>query len=705
VKKTAKKSRPARPGSRRNSGKRAITNRRESTLASAKKQTGLGHDRVEADLRYAKQELERNTQELANSLATMRAIFESSTDGILVTNGDGRTVDFNENYLNMWRVPRDVLLEKDDQSLRKLVSLQLREPQKFLARLNDILQSTAPESFDLLEFKDGRVFERYSKLQRSDNRSRIWTFHDVTVHQQAQIASRRLAAIIDSSNDAIVAKDLNGIVTSWNAGAERIFGYTAAEMIGSSIKRIIPRDRYAEEEDILARIRRGEHIDHFETARVKKGGALLDVSVTISPLKNSEGQVVGASKIARDVTDRKRAENEIREAMIEAEKANKAKDEFLAALSHELRTPLTPVLMTATALREDEALPVYVRERLAMMERNIALEARLIDDLLDITTITRGKLNLFPQHCDIHSLINLALEFVQDEARTREISIEFEFTALNCGLLIDPGRFQQVIWNLLRNAVKFTPEGGRIFIRTSNVTRKEQETWLRLEVNDSGIGIEPSALEKIFLPFEQGSLAGNHRFGGLGLGLAIARAIVELHRGTISAHSAGPHQGATFIVEFPNAIPPPSGIADVDIQLPLSKPSQEVSTEGGEPRRGLKRLLLVEDHEPTLQVISTLLSRDGYEVITASSVAGALTVANTGRFDLVISDLGLPDGTGITLMQKLREAYGLRGIALSGYGMEEDQARSLEAGFVAHLVKPVRVAELRRVLATVKNQR
>jgi len=179
---------------------------------------------------------------------------------------------------------------------------------------------------------------------------------------------------------------------------------------------------------------------------------------------------------------------------------------------------------------------------------------------------------------------------------------------------------------------------------------------------------------------------------------------VELHRGTISAHSAGPHQGATFIVEFPNAIPPPAGIADVDIQLPLSKPSQEVSTESGEPRRGLKRLLLVEDHEPTLQVISTLLSRDGYEVITASSVAGALTAAKADRFDLVISDLGLPDGTGITLMERLREAHGLRGIALSGYGMEEDQARSIEAGFVAHLVKPVRVAELRRVLATVKNQ-
>ena len=379
-------------------------------------------------------------------------------------------------------------------------------------------------------------------------------------------------------------------------------------------------------------------------------------------------------------------------AQSEAERASRAKDEFIAALSHELRTPLTPVLMTAAALRDDERLPAEVRDQMAMMERNIALEARLIDDLLDLTAISRGKLKLRPEPCDAHSLISLAVEIVRSEAQTRGLVLEQDFSAPHSGLMADPARFQQVIWNLLRNAVKFTPAGGRISIRTQDRTDTDGRKWFSVAVTDTGIGIDPNALEKIFLPFEQSAAAGDHRFGGVGLGLAIARAIVGLHGGRIEARSDGRKLGATFVVDFPDAVEPPSAVAD--------SPAGSVSPEGGSTGAGRKllRILMVEDHAATLEALSTLLRRAGHSVVTAGTVAEGLAAAGEGKFDLVISDLGLPDGTGIHLMEKLRDTAGLRGIALSGYGMEDDLIRCREAGFVAHLVKPVRFADLRRAI-------
>ncbi|MES2465846.1 MAG: PAS domain S-box protein [Verrucomicrobiota bacterium] len=383
-------------------------------------------------------------------------------------------------------------------------------------------------------------------------------------------------------------------------------------------------------------------------------------------------------------------------AQSEAERASRAKDEFLAALSHELRTPLTPVLMTAAALRDDERLPAEVRDQMAMMERNIALEARLIDDLLDLTAISRGKLKLRPEPSDAHSLISLAVEIVRSEAQIRGLTIEQEFAAPLSGLMVDPARFQQVIWNLLRNAVKFTPSGGRIHIQTRDETDADGRTWFSVAVTDTGIGIDPMALEKIFLPFEQSIAAGDHQFGGVGLGLAIARAIVKLHGGRIEARSDGRKLGATFVVEFPDAKEPPSGVAE-----PVPGITGPEGSAGGPESKAL-RILLVEDHAATLEALSTLLRRAGHSVITASTVADGLAAAGQGTLDLVVSDLGLPDGTGIQLMEKLREAYQLRGIALSGYGMEDDLARCREAGFVTHLVKPVRFADLRRAIDNIR---
>jgi CheY-like chemotaxis protein len=340
-----------------------------------------------------------------------------------------------------------------------------------------------------------------------------------------------------------------------------------------------------------------------------------------------------------------------------------------------------------------------------MIERNIALEARLIDDLLDPTSISRGKLLLRTAACDAHSLIGLAIDIVRDDAETKSLSLDCEFSAQDSGLVADPARFQQVIWNLLRNAVKFTPRGGRITIRTRNEDVPQQDRWLRIEVSDTGIGIEPATLKQIFLPFEQGAHEGDHRFGGIGLGLAIARAIVDLHGGSISARSDGVNQGATFIVELPGAMPPPHGVApSPGVAERMPHPPDESPAAPAGPRS--LRLLLVDDHEPTLQVLSMLLHRDGHQVTTAASTEEALDAAHRtgGAFDLVISDLGLPDGTGNDLMERLRETYGLRGIALSGYGMEEDLVRSRQSGFVTHLVKPVHFADLRRALADLASE-
>jgi signal transduction histidine kinase len=458
---------------------------------------------------------------------------------------------------------------------------------------------------------------------------------------------------------------------------------------------VLPEDLPGQEKLLQEMIRTG--ICHRREFRIRRPGetGCRHIQAVETVRLNAQGEVEWVVGTNLDITARHHSETALREAKAAAESANRAKDQFLAALSHELRTPLMPVLLTVETLRGDTTLPPAVREQLSMVERNLSLEVQLLGDLLDVTAVTHGKLQMRSELFDAHSLIGLAVEIVQDEAGARGIHIERELAARHCGLMADAARFQQVIWNLLRNAVKFTPPAGRIKIRTLETRDGDGHLQLRVEVSDTGVGIEPAFLQKIFEPFEQASATRGHRFGGLGLGLAIARAIVDLHGGRIWAESDGPNRGSTFVVEFPGPALPPR---------PLSEPSKksapdETSNLPGPGPGTCRRLLLVEDHAPTLQTMAGLLTRAGYQIITASTVAEGLAAAAAGTFDLVISDLGLPDGTGLQLMEKLRDQHGLRGIALSGYGMEEDIARARAAGFVAHLVKPVRMADLRKVLA------
>ena len=395
------------------------------------------------------------------------------------------------------------------------------------------------------------------------------------------------------------------------------------------------------------------------------------------PMRDA-GQIVSWFGTNTDIHDLKTAQRE-------AEAASRAKDDFLAALSHELRTPLTPVLLCATALRRDERLPADVRADLAMMERNIQLEGRLIDDLLDLTRITRGKLPLRTEHCDVHALLGHSLEIVRDEAKGKGVTLALDLAARNCAVTGDPARLQQVFWNLLRNAVKFTPADGRIDIRSCESSVGDRFV---LEICDTGFGFAPEQAERLFLPFEQESRDGHHRFGGLGLGLAIARAIVNLHGGRICAASAGPGKGATFTVDLPFA----EGGATL-------ASASEAGASNAPVAPHMHTILLVEDDESTLAVMTKLLRKAGHTIVGAGGLSAALTAAGHTRFDLLICDLGLPDGSGLEVLRQLRARDPqLTAIALSGYGMEDDLARSRDAGFHLHLVKPIDFDQLAQII-------
>lgn len=398
-----------------------------------------------------------------------------------------------------------------------------------------------------------------------------------------------------------------------------------------------------------------------------------------------------------DITERKMAEDVLRASEERARAASAAKDAFLAQLSHELRTPLTPVLMTAATLRDDPSISDHGREAFAMIERFINLEARLIDDLLDITRVTQGKLALRFEVCDIHHILTQAIEIIRDGAREKGVTLQADLKARRTAFLGDSARLQQVFWNILQNAVKYSPGGTCVHIVTRDVPAFHADAAPRgivIEVSDAGMGFDSAEAEKLFQPFHQADAA---KGAGLGLGLAIARAIVEQHSGSIMGTSEGEGRGAKFVVELPT-VAPPAG-------KPRSEPKDQI-IHRTLPTRPL-RLLLVEDHEATLQVLSRFLSRAGHVVTVARSIREGREIAGQQAFDFVVSDLGLPDGLGTELMKELRDTYGLTGVALSGYGMEEDVRRSRAAGFGAHLVKPVKFEELQsalRVLAMEKDE-
>ena len=646
-----------------------------------------------------------------------RGILDNALDCIITMGGDGRVLEFNPVAERVFGFNRSEAIGKELAEL--IIPPRMREQHR-RGLAHYLKTGEGPVIGKRIEIagvrKDGsEILVELAITALKIDSAPIFTAYlrDITERTRNEEASRHLAAIVESSDDAIVSKDLNGIITSWNGGAEKLFGFSADQVINKPITVIIPPDRYHEEQQILDRIHAGERVDHFDTVRRRKDGTLVNVSITVSPIRHADGRVIGASKIARDISERvrsarrrlaqytvasllagswnleeassailqtiasigdwvlsaiwiydesigqlrcggfwqagaphlekfgqfssaiqfkmgeglpgrvwesnepawifdvvvdknfprapaareaglhggfafplfagraingvvelfsehvaepdpdllqlvtalgsqiglfierRRVEQELERAKENAEAASAAKDRFLATLSHELRTPLNPVLLWADGILNQPGLDPELEHGLRMVCRNVELEARLIDDLLDLTRIARGKLQLRLQPTDAHELVQHAIEIVRADVNCRQIHLSVALEAASHQVKVDPPRMQQVFWNILRNACKFTADTGKISVRSYNSSPNS----ITLEITDTGIGIEPAFLEKIFDAFEQLEM----RREGLGLGLAISKAIVEMHGGSIRAQSEGSGKGATFGVTLPVA--------------------------------------------------------------------------------------------------------------------------------------------------------
>lgn len=500
--------------------------------------------------------------------------------------------------------------------------------------------------------------------------------------------------LVDALRDyAVIGLDRNGSIRSWNSAAERLLGYRADEITGESVSRLYAGEPNNGSDEVLqslnGALQKGSYVrDRWLTSRT---GKVFFASMVTTAIRNDEGDLIGFSKIIRDTTEERRAGDALRLAKEQAEAANAAKDRFLAMLSHELRTPLTPILAATTFIEQrfiDQGapLPDGLSELLPLIRRNIELEARLIDDLLDLNTISHGKLSLELAPMDLHEAMQDLIRTARIEAADKNLQINTRLDAARCCINGDAARVQQIIWNLLRNAIKFTPTDGAVLIETRN----RDDAHIAIRVTDSGIGIGDAAMPRIFSAFEQADTSITRQFGGLGLGLAIAHALTLRHGGSLQAYSAGEGLGASFTVTLP--------LTDA---IPVERAAPTLSRGDGGPLR----ILLVEDNQDTTLAMVTLLGMSGHSVDAAATVADARSMASNGHYDLLISDLGLPDGNGMDVVRAFAQHQSAPSIAMTGYGMDEDIRRCRDAGFTAHVTKPVGFDRLNELIVSLTVQR
>jgi PAS domain S-box-containing protein len=762
--------------------------------------------------------------------AHLAAIVDSSDDAIISKDLNGIVKTFNAAAERMFGYRAAEIIGKPIQTL--IPADRQHEEAEILAKLR---RGERIDHFETVRVrKDGTLIDiSLSVSPIADASGKIVAAskiaRDITDRKRRDAVEELLAAIVECSDDAIISQDLDGIVLSFNKAAERMFGYRPQEIIGRSITTLIPVERHDEEVAILDRLRRGERIDHYETVRVHKDGRLIDVFVSVSPLRDSTGKVIGASKVARDITERKRAAarlaeqkdwfritlNSIGDAVIacdtegcvtflnheaerltgwpaaeargqplaevfqvvneitrtrvetpaaivlrfghvvalanhsmllgrdgverpvsdsaapivtsdgrvlgvvlvfrditqsrriedqarrsalererlleseraarnEAERANRVKDDFVAMVSHELRTPLNAILGWAELLTRHGTDSRVLSQALEVIIRNTQLQARLISDLLDVSRILSGKLRLERDRVDLTEVVRDCIDGVKADAASKQIHLELSLLPDPLEVIGDAARLQQIVLNLLSNAVKFTPEGGRIDVEARSI-----EDHARVAVRDTGIGIAAELLPHLFERFRQVSPMTTRRHGGLGLGLSIAKQLVEMHGGTITAFSQGEKQGATFTLELPLMSPAQAAQPRHGSVIDAAAP--------GVSLRGV-RVLVVEDDQDSRDLIRRMLEQYGASVTIAASAHEAIDLIGDCQPSILISDIGLPEMDGYDLIRQVRErsdtSARVPAIALTAFARSQDRTRALQAGFNAHIAKPVQSEEL-----------
>lgn len=697
----------------------------------------------------AEQALEQRTQELARSLALVRATLESSADGIVVTD-QGTLTDFNNRYLEMWQVQSELVEKRDHRLVLKLISAQFIDPRRFLDRIEEIYATSPPETFDVLELKDGRTFERFTKTQIVDGREvgRVWSFRDITARKHTEEALReetRILEILNETGTALASQlDLQSLLQTVTDAATQLTGaqfgaffYNSTDEKGGAYMLYTlsgaPREAFQDFghpratplfgptfkgeppiriDDVLKDPRYGKMSPHHGMPRghlpVRSylavpvisrgaeviGGLFFGHAEPARFTDRSERLVVAIAAQAAIAVDNARLYESERTARASAERLSDMKDSFLANLSHELRTPLNAVLGWAQILRRGVKDQGDLQKGLEAIERSARVQSQLIGDLLDMSRITSGKVRLDVQPLDPISFIDAAIETVRPSAEAKGIRL---LSLLDPGagpIAGDPARLQQVMWNLLANAIKFTPKGGKV-----QVTLERVNSHIEINITDSGIGIKAEFVPHLFERFQQGDLSTTKAFGGLGLGLSIVKHLVELHGGTVKASSAGEDQGATFAIHLP--LTAVRRVSTEERLHPQAAPPAMVAFEHVD-LSGIK-VLVVDDEQDARDLIKRLLSDCSALVLTAGSAGEAMGVIELERPHILVSDIGMPDIDGYELLRMVRaretrDGSRLPAIALTAFARAEDRIRALRAGFVAHVAKPVEPSEL---LATV----
>jgi signal transduction histidine kinase/CheY-like chemotaxis protein len=728
----------------------------------------LARQRAEQELISAKDALERKTRELARSLSMMRATLESTTNGILATDDAGRVTAFNENYVKMWRVPGAIMESLDHRRILELNSQQFSDPVKFRVRIEEIYAASPPESFDILELADSRIFERYSKIQFLDGRNvgRVWSFSDITERRRADETLRdetRVLELLNRTGTTLSSKlDLQALVQAVTDAATELSGakfgaffYNVTDDTGDAFMLYTlsgaPREAFERfgqprATSLFGPTFRGEGVircdDVLKDPRYGKWsphhgmppGHLPVRSYLAVPVTSRSGEVIGGLFFAHPQTgvftdrseriivgvaaqaavaidnarlfeaaqkaaeERRHLLDSERSARTEAERASAMKDEFLATLSHELRTPLSAILGWSQVLRLRTMGEAELRQGLETIERNARVQTQLIEDLLDMSRITSGKLLLDIQQVAPARFIEAAAETVRPAAEAKGIRVEVLLDRGAATISGDPGRLQQVVWNLLSNAIKFTPRSGKV-----KVALKRVNSHIEISVADTGIGIRAEFIPHVFDRFRQADASTTRTFGGLGLGLSIVKRLVELHGGTVRVKSEGEGRGTTFTV-----------------RLPLS--AVHVKTDGQDRAHakgttalafdfhradlsGIK-VLVVDDEPDARDLIKRVLAECDAHVLAACSADEALMLVEAENPNVLVSDIGMPDVDGYELLRRVRALGPTRGgnvpaIALTAFARSEDRTRALHAGFLVHVSKPVEPSELVATVASV----